>query len=298
MILSRSLARIGRHLLLGAAALAALAAVPAQATMVRLHTVLGPVDIDLLDAEAPLTVANFLGYVRSGAYANSFIHRSMPGFVIQGGGYTWADAGGYAKVPAGPAVKNEFSSTRSNVRGTIAMAKVGGNPDSATTEWFFNLADNSSNLDRQNGGFTVFGRVTAPGMAVVDRIAALRVVDADPRYADALDNMPVMVMPTTAWRRENFVMIDKAAELPARESQTESDRVFNYIEALYPQYAAPASPSSATFDGYYYRYYAATNAYLGSKDGQLYYLVPALSPDIQPLGSMTEWLAAAQAAGY
>lgn len=298
MILSRSLARIGRHLLLGAAALAALAAVPAQATMVRLHTVLGPVDIDLLDAEAPLTVANFLGYVRSGAYANSFIHRSVPGFVIQGGGYTWSDANGAIKVPAGPAVKNEFSSTRSNVRGTIAMAKVGGNPDSATTEWFFNLADNASNLDNQNGGFTVFGRVTAPGMAVVDRIAALRVVDADPRYADALDNMPVMVMPTTAWRRENFVMIDKAAELPARESQTESDRVFNYIEALYPQYAAPASPSSATFDGYYYRYYAATNAYLGSKNGQLYYLVPALSPDIQPLGSLTEWLAAAQTAGY
>lgn len=298
MILSRSLARIGRHLLLGAAALAALAAVPAQATMVRLHTVLGPVDIDLLDAEAPLTVANFLGYVRSGAYANSFIHRSVPGFVIQGGGYTWSDANGAIKVPAGPAVKNEFSSTRSNVRGTIAMAKVGGNPDSATTEWFFNLADNASNLDNQNGGFTVFGRVTAPGMAVVDRIAALRVVDADPRYADALDNMPVMVMPTTAWRRENFVMIDKAAELPARESQTESDRVFNYIEALYPQYAAPASPSSATFDGYYYRYYAATNAYLGSKNGQLYYLVPALSPDIQPLGSLTEWLAAAKAAGY
>lgn len=298
MILSRSLARIGRHLLLGAAALAALAAVPAQATMVRLHTVLGPVDIDLLDAEAPLTVANFLGYVRSGAYANSFIHRSVPGFVIQGGGYTWSDANGAIKVPAGPAVKNEFSSTRSNVRGTIAMAKVGGNPDSATTEWFFNLADNASNLDNQNGGFTVFGRVTAPGMAVVDRIAALRVVDADPRYADALDNMPVMVMPTTAWRRENFVMIDKAAELPARESQTESDRVFNYIEALYPQYAAPASPSSATFDGYYYRYYAATNAYLGSKNGQLYYLVPSLSPDIQPLGSLTEWLAAAQTAGY
>lgn len=295
MILSRSLARIGRRFLLGVAAVAALATVPAQATMVRLHTVLGPVDIDLLDAEAPLTVANFLGYVRSGAYANSFIHRSMPGFVIQGGGYTWADAGGYANIPAGAAVKNEFSSTRPNVRGTIAMAKVDKLPDSATTQWFFNLVDNSTTLGiTNNGGFTVFGRVTAPGMAVVDRIAALQVVNGGGAFA----NLPVMLLPTTGYRRENFVMIDKAAELPARESQTESDRVFNYIEALYPQYAAPASPSSATFDGYYYRYYAATNAYLGSKDGQLYYLVPALSPDIQPLGSMTEWLAAAQAAGY
>ncbi|HSV78711.1 MAG TPA: peptidylprolyl isomerase, partial [Ramlibacter sp.] len=61
----------------------------AQATKVRLDTVLGPVDIELYDDAAPLTVANFLAYVRSGAYNNSFIHRSAKGFVIQGGGYTW-----------------------------------------------------------------------------------------------------------------------------------------------------------------------------------------------------------------
>jgi len=70
-------------------------------------------------------------------------------------------------------VPNEFSPSRSNVRGTIAMAKLDGDPDSATNEWFINLGDNSANLDKQNGGFTVFGRVLDPGMDVVDTIAAL-----------------------------------------------------------------------------------------------------------------------------
>lgn len=291
MILSRSLARIGRHLLLGAAALAALAAVPAQATMVRLHTVLGPVDIDLLDAEAPLTVANFLGYVRSGAYANSFIHRSMPGFVIQGGGYTWSDANGAIKVPAGPAVKNEFSSTRSNVRGTIAMAKVGGNPDSATTEWFFNLADNASNLDNQNGGFTVFARVTAPGMAVADKIAKLKVINAGSPF----NELPVVNWISGTVERTHAVLLTRTAVLP---SATDVDRVFNYLEAQYPQFIDAASVETGTTEGYTYRHYPLSNAYVGVKDGKLYYLVPAISPGINELGNLADWLAQAQASGY
>jgi peptidyl-prolyl cis-trans isomerase A (cyclophilin A) len=152
---------------------ALLAPALAQATMVRLYTVLGPVDIELLDAEAPATVANFLDYVRSGAYDSSFIHRRVPGFIVQGGGYTWAEAGsGPVKVPARPPVVNEFSPTRSNLRATVAMAKVGANPptyasiNSATSEWFVNLANNAANLDNQNGGFTVFGRGTTPSMTV------------------------------------------------------------------------------------------------------------------------------------
>lgn len=292
MILSRSLARIGRRFLLGVAAVAALAAVPAQATMVRLHTVLGPVDIDLLDAEAPLTVANFLGYVRSGAYANSFIHRSVPGFVIQGGGYTWSDANGAIKVPAGPAVKNEFSSTRSNVRGTIAMAKVGGNPDSATTEWFFNLADNASNLDNQNGGFTVFARVTTPGMAVVDRIAALPVVNAGGVYGE----LPVADFTSgQVIQRHNLVLVSDVSVLP---QASESDRIFNYLEAAYPQYLSPATATAGSAQGYTYRYYSGSQAYVGTKDGRVWYLVPSVGPDIGELGSIADWLATAQAAGY
>jgi len=68
----------------------------------------------------------------------------------------------------------------SNVRGTIAMAKVAGNPNSATSQWFFNLKDNSQNLDVQNGGFTVFGQVIGDGMDIVDNIAKLETCDSIP----------------------------------------------------------------------------------------------------------------------
>ena len=117
------------------------------ATTVRMQTSLGDIDIQLMDATAPATVANFLNYVTSGAYDNSFIHRSVPGFIIQGGGYRWDSASdSVASIPANAPVINEFNASRSNLRGTIAMAKLGGDPNSATSQWFFNLADNSANL--------------------------------------------------------------------------------------------------------------------------------------------------------
>jgi len=159
----------------------------ANATMVRLTTSVGAIDIVLYDDAAPRTVANFLAYVNSGAYRGSFIHRSVPGFVIQGGGFVWDDtAKSVLAVPAYPPLVNEFAASRSNRRGTIAMAKLGGDPNSATSQWFINLADNSANLDTQNGGFTVFGEVTAASMAVVDAIAALPRVNAGSPY----DSLP------------------------------------------------------------------------------------------------------------
>jgi hypothetical protein len=103
----------------------------AHATTVRLQTTQGAIDINLYDAAAPITVANFLAYIRSGAYTDSLIHRSVPGFVIQGGGYTWVGGNtSVADVPARAPIQNEFSATRSNLRGTIAMAKLGGDPNS------------------------------------------------------------------------------------------------------------------------------------------------------------------------
>lgn len=146
---------------------------------------MGNILVRLYDTRTPLTVANFLTYT-DGEWVDTFIHRSIPGFVIQGGGYTYvSDAVGLGSVPDGPMVHNEPGI--SNLRGTIAMAKlpppaeggpVNGGPDSATNEWFFSLADNSSNLDNQNGGFTVFGRVVGSGMTVVDAMAALPYYDA------------------------------------------------------------------------------------------------------------------------
>ena len=143
---------------------------PAIATNVVMQTPFGEVEIELFDEDTPATVANFLNYVNDGDYANSFIHRSVPGFVEQGGGFSFID-GEVVAIPSDSPVINEPGI--SNLRGTIAMAKRGGDPNSATSQWFINLADNSANLDNSNGGFTVFGQVTGNGMEVIDQIAAL-----------------------------------------------------------------------------------------------------------------------------
>ncbi len=154
--------------------LGTLGAVPAQAqTLVRFKTVLGDFDVELLDSDAPQTVANFLAYLARPDYDASFIHRGVPGFVIQGGGFAFD--GSFSLVPTDAPVVNEFG--RSNLRATIAMAKLSGDPDSATSQWFINLADNTS-LDSSNGGFTVFGDVIGSGMAVVDAIEAIPTFDA------------------------------------------------------------------------------------------------------------------------
>jgi cyclophilin family peptidyl-prolyl cis-trans isomerase len=149
----------------------ALLSSPAFATNVIMQTPFGAVEIELFDEEAPETVANFLTYVNDGDYVNSFIHRSVSGFVVQGGGFTFVDDA-FVSIPTDPPVINEPGI--SNLRGTIAMAKLGGDPNSATSQWFFNLADNST-LDSTNGGFTVFGQVVGNGMDVIDQIAALQV---------------------------------------------------------------------------------------------------------------------------
>ena len=144
---------------------------PGNRTIVQISTSLGDFSIELFDELTPITVANFLSYVNSGAYNGTFIHRSEPNFVIQGGWLVFNEPG------------------ISNTRGTLAMAKVGGDPNSATSQWFVNIGNNSSNLDEQNGGFTAFARVLDNGMEVVDAINAL------PRAVlvnGAVDNAPVV----------------------------------------------------------------------------------------------------------
>ncbi len=155
----------------------------AQATIVRFNmegnsTSLGQIDVRFYDTATPFSVANFLNYQGEGKYDGSFIHRSVPGFVIQGGGFTYdASTNGAPPVQTDPPVVNEYGI--SNLRGTVAYAKSAGSVDSATSQFFFNLADNSQNLDDQNGGFTVFGRVLGDGMDTVDAIAALPIANLD-----------------------------------------------------------------------------------------------------------------------
>ncbi|HWE96859.1 MAG TPA: peptidylprolyl isomerase [Tepidisphaeraceae bacterium] len=136
-------------------------------TTVLVQTVNGNIPMELFDTVTPLTVTNFLHYVDNGLYNNTIIHRAPAGFVDQGGGY---DTTG-THIFQGPAVTNEFH--LSNTIGTVAMAKLGSDPNSATSEWFINVADNAANLDNQNGGFTVFGQVLYNGLSVAEAINAL-----------------------------------------------------------------------------------------------------------------------------
>lgn len=179
-------------------------------TVVSMQTSLGDIQIELYDDTAPETVANFLNYVNSGAYTDSFIHRSIPGFVIQGGGFTWdtVNNSGYYNIPTNAPVINEFGA--SNVRGTIAMAKLGGDPNSATSQWFFNLGDNSTNLDSQNGGFTVFGQVIGDGMHIVDQIAGLTTVKAD---SGVFSNLPLIDL-NGGYNADNLVMVNRVQVVP------------------------------------------------------------------------------------
>ncbi len=154
-------------------------------TVVRFDTSAGPINVELFDRQAPRTVANFLNYVTDNDYADSIFHRSakLPNgtpFVLQGGGFTFrTNPSRLEAIPTDPAVQNEPDPVnRSNLRGTLAMAKLGGDPNSATDQFFFNLGNNSANLDNQNGGFTVFGRVlSAADQQVVDALAAIPTQD-------------------------------------------------------------------------------------------------------------------------
>ncbi len=163
---------LGRAGLVASLVLAASASAQAN-TLVRVSTTFGDFTLELFDDVAPVTVRDFLNYVERGAYNGTYFHRLDAGFVLQGGGYRLIPYEGPLQVPADPPIVNEYR--ESNVRGTIAMAKLDGDPNSATSEWFINLADNSANLNTQNGGFTVFGRVLGDGMTVMDAINLLPV---------------------------------------------------------------------------------------------------------------------------
>ena len=157
-----------------------------NATVVEIQTSFGNVEVNLYDNATPATVENFLSYVNSGAFASNVMHRSVDGFIVQAGGYQYTGpiTGSFNldRVATGQTVINEPKF--SNIRGTIAMAKLGGQVNSATSGWFINLDNNSENLDVQNGGFTVFGEVIGDGMQVIDAIAALGRMNAGGAFSE------------------------------------------------------------------------------------------------------------------
>lgn len=145
---------------------------PPSGPEVVLHTSQGDITLDLYSEKSPKSVANFLQYVREGFYAGTVFHRAIPGYLLQGGLYTR----GLQAKRTHPAVVSEADNGLSNLRGTVAVAR-GADPNSGTSQFFFNLVDNRR-LDfvgNQSGltwGFAVFAKVTK-GMDVIDKIAAL-----------------------------------------------------------------------------------------------------------------------------
>jgi peptidyl-prolyl cis-trans isomerase A (cyclophilin A) len=143
---------------------------PGKNPRVAMETSMGKIIIELFPKEAPETVKNFLKYVQDGFYDGTIFHRVIPGFMIQGGGFS----GDMDQKATRPPIKNEASNGLKNERGTIAMART-ADPESATAQFFINLVNNDRlNRPLPDGhGYAIFGRVVE-GMEVVDQIAKVK----------------------------------------------------------------------------------------------------------------------------
>lgn len=143
----------------------------AHAARVQFHTFLGDIEVDLFDQQTPIASDAFLSLVDNGVFDNSIIHRIDNNRLMEGGLYSLAN-GTLSPISNLGVTRSEV--LFSNVRGTLAYADPAQLSASLrSVQWFINLCDNSDILDRQNGGYTVFGRVSDAGMAVVDAIAQL-----------------------------------------------------------------------------------------------------------------------------
>jgi len=149
--------------------------------MIRFETTHGGFTVELFEKEAPVTVANFLRYVREGFYSNVLIHRVVPNFVIQGGGY---DATTQKLKPVRDSIVNESGNGLQNKRGTVGLARS-VQPHSGNSQFYVNLVDNPD-LDPvpTRWGYAVFGRVVE-GMDVIDRIAEASTGAVGPFKQDA-----------------------------------------------------------------------------------------------------------------
>ena len=157
---------------------------------VMLSTSLGDITIELDDVKAPITVKNFLDYVNSGFFGGTIFHRVIPGFMIQGGGFTTD----MSQKPTNASIANEADNGLKNNRGTLAMART-SDPNSASSQFFINLKDNGflnhTAKTGQGWGYAVFGWVTG-GMTVVDAIAKVETGNAGP-HSD-VPKTPVVII--------------------------------------------------------------------------------------------------------
>lgn len=173
---------------------------------VLMKTSMGNIVIQLDRGKAPVTVENFLNYAKKGAYDGTIFHRVIDGFMIQGGGFN----PDMTKRPTDEPIVNEWQNGLSNKRGSIAMARLGGQANSATNQFFINHKDNSF-LDqpRDGAGYAVFGQVTE-GMGVVDEIAKVAVGEKN-MHKD-VPVKPVLIEKVTIMSDTGDEMLDKDQE--------------------------------------------------------------------------------------
>ncbi len=160
--------------------------------MVIFSTSMGDITIELMSEEAPVTAKNFLDYVDAGFFDGTIFHRVIPGFMIQGGGFTEDMNQKSTQAP----IKNEADNGVKNARGTLSMART-SDINSATTQFFINLKDNEF-LDHgtRDFGYAVFARVVE-GMDVVDKIAGVQTGNKGPH-----SDVPMEPVVTTTARRK------------------------------------------------------------------------------------------------
>lgn len=182
---------------------------------VKMTTSMGDIVIELNRHKAPLTVENFLAYANDGSYNGTIFHRVIDGFMIQGGGLDEK----LTQKPTKPAVKNEWQNGLKNTRGTISMARLGGKPDSATSQFFINVADNKAlDIPRDGAAYAVFGRVI-DGMDVVDKIKTVKVRDL-PDGHQAVPFEPITIKAVTrADASELKAQIEAARKIEAEEQR-------------------------------------------------------------------------------
>jgi peptidyl-prolyl cis-trans isomerase A (cyclophilin A) len=207
---------------------------------VKLETTLGDIVLELNADKAPITTQNFLKYVTSGYYNGTIFHRVIPGFMIQGGGYT-ADM--TKKEGLRPPIKNESGNGLKNERGAIAMARTSA-PDSATAEFFIDVVDNVAgsmhDLDTPrpqygHAGYAVFGKVVE-GMDVVDKIRDAKLIQ-HPKYPApqaVTPETPVVIKSATIVGTYDMAPLDarvaaleqqsKEAEAKAKEAQAKNEQ--------------------------------------------------------------------------
>jgi peptidyl-prolyl cis-trans isomerase A (cyclophilin A) len=166
----------------------------AKAPKVRLKTSKGDIVLELNKDKAPITVENFLSYVKKKQYDGTVFHRVINGFMIQGGGFT-QEGNNLTEKKTGEGIANEGKNGLKNDRGTVAMART-SDPNSATAQFFINVVDNDMLNYPANGGYAVFGKVVE-GMDVVDQIKAVQ-TRADARLGGDVPVEPITIKSATA----------------------------------------------------------------------------------------------------